>query len=99
MPTDPSLKPMADIFARGKGDDNLPLYTLEETGTLLVETILEAGDVLFVPAGFPHVSSLRFPSSNTLSERLSHQFYHARRTHRPQGQYLMLQRRTIRAYI
>ena len=26
-PPDPSLKPGSDVFARGKGDDNLPLYT------------------------------------------------------------------------
>eukprot|EP00980_Cylindrotheca_fusiformis_P022241 scaffold9153_cov121-Cylindrotheca_fusiformis.AAC.5 len=56
MPTDSAQKPMSDVFARGKGDDNLPLYTLEENGTLLIETILERGDVLFVPAGFPHTT-------------------------------------------
>ena len=63
QPTDPSLRPFADPFARGKGDDNLPLYTLEESGTLLVETTLEAGDILFVPAGFPHTTATAFDAS------------------------------------
>jgi hypothetical protein len=62
-PTDPSLKPMADLFARGKGDDNLPLYTLDENGDLLIETTLSAGDVLFVPAGFPHTTGTAFDAS------------------------------------
>jgi hypothetical protein len=52
-PTDPSKKPSADPFARGKMDDNLPLYQLDENGSLLLEVVLEAGDALFVPAGFP----------------------------------------------
>lgn len=63
QPTDPSLRPMADPFARGKGEDNLPLYNLEETGNLLVETTLEAGDVLFVPAGFPHTTATAIDES------------------------------------
>jgi Cupin superfamily protein len=54
---DPSLKPAADIFARGKGDDNLPIHTLSETAELLVDTTLHPGDVLFIPAGFPHTTS------------------------------------------
>jgi len=62
-PLDPSLKPMADLFARGKGDDDLPLYTLQETGELLVETTLEAGDVLFVPGGFPHTTGTALDAS------------------------------------
>ena len=52
-PTDPANKPSADPFARGKMDDNLPLYQLDEKGSLLLEVVLEAGDILFVPAGFP----------------------------------------------
>lgn len=63
MPTDPAQKPMSDLFARGKGDDNLPLYTLEESGTLLIETTLEEGDVLFVPAGFPHTTGTALNAS------------------------------------
>ena len=57
-PPDPSQKPTADMFARGKGDDNLPLYAIEsEFGCeLLLETTLNEGDVLFIPAAFPHTT-------------------------------------------
>ena len=57
---------MADVFARGKGTDNLPLHVLEEENAsgeggedknLLLETELNPGDVLFIPAGFPHTTS------------------------------------------
>jgi Cupin superfamily protein len=61
-PTDPALKPFADMLARGKGDDNLPLHQLyEQAGPnyaeLLIDTTLNMGDVLFVPAAFPHTTS------------------------------------------
>ncbi|CAB9526897.1 Cupin superfamily protein [Seminavis robusta] len=59
-PPNPAQKPMADVFARGKGDDNLPLHVLldENSGNeLLVETVLNMGDVLFIPAAFPHTTS------------------------------------------
>jgi len=59
-PPEPSLKPWADMYARGKFDDNLPLHLLEtpEGGSceLLVDTTLHPGDVLFIPAGFPHTT-------------------------------------------
>lgn len=57
-PPTPSLKPSSDMFARGKGDDNLPLYALEsEFGCeLLLETTLSEGDILFIPAAFPHTT-------------------------------------------
>jgi len=57
-PTEPSKKPNADVFARGKGADSLPLHVLEaiEGDNLLLETDLNPGDVLFVPAGFPHTT-------------------------------------------
>ena len=64
-PLDPSLKPMVDLFARGKGDDDLPLYTLQESGELLVETTLEPGDVLFIPGGFPHTTGTAFDASES----------------------------------
>ena len=54
---DPSIKPNSDIFARGKGYDNLPLHTLKETSELLLDTTIYPGDVLFIPAGFPHTTS------------------------------------------
>mmetsp|Transcript_3786 Transcript_3786/g.9925 ORF Transcript_3786/g.9925 Transcript_3786/m.9925 type:complete len:692 (+) Transcript_3786:80-2155(+) len=53
-----SLKPSADVFARGKGTDNLPLHVLESMeDNLLLETDLNPGDVLFVPAGLPHTTA------------------------------------------
>ncbi len=56
-PTLPSLKPSADVFARGKGTDSLPLPLLESMeDNLLLETDLNPGDVLFIPAGFPHTT-------------------------------------------
>eukprot|EP00536_Pseudo-nitzschia_multiseries_P012112 jgi/Psemu1/244283/estExt_Genewise1.C_4450025 len=57
-PTEPSKKPNADVFARGKGADSLPLHVLEamDGDNLLLETDLNPGDVLFVPAGFPHTT-------------------------------------------
>jgi hypothetical protein len=56
-PTPASLKPSADVFARGKGTDGLPLHVLEAMeGNLLLETDLNPGDVLFIPAGFPHTT-------------------------------------------
>jgi len=48
----------ADPYARGKGDDDLPVHKLEkEGGRLLLEVTLQSGDVLFIPAGFPHTTS------------------------------------------
>lgn len=61
-PTDSSRKPMADIFTRGKEDDSLPLHALQahdspDSSEVLIETALAAGDILFVPAAFPHTTS------------------------------------------
>ena len=57
-PPNPALDSMADMYARGKGEDALPLHALESTHgcTKLIDVTLEAGDVLFVPAGFPHTT-------------------------------------------
>lgn len=61
-PTDGHVKPDADPFARGKGEDSLPLHVLLEgtegrLGTeLLMDVVLREGDVLFIPAGFPHTT-------------------------------------------
>jgi Cupin superfamily protein len=63
-PPDASRKPMADIFARGKMNDDLPLYALEKTSPLLLEAILHPGDVLFVPAAFPHTTGTVINNSN-----------------------------------
>ena len=64
-PPNPADKPMADAFARGKMDDSLPLYMMEkEMGCLLLlETTLYPGDVLFIPAAFPHTTSTIIPSA------------------------------------
>ena len=62
-PTDSSRKPMADMFARGKGEDSLPLHQLLDSedsinsADLLIETVLKTGDILFIPAAFPHTTS------------------------------------------
>jgi len=56
-PPDPSLKPHADPFARGKGTDDCPVHLLKESGSeLLLDVVLEEGDVLYVPARFPHTT-------------------------------------------
>mmetsp|Transcript_15856 Transcript_15856/g.23269 ORF Transcript_15856/g.23269 Transcript_15856/m.23269 type:complete len:626 (-) Transcript_15856:43-1920(-) len=58
-PPDPSRKPSADMYARGKGDDDLPLYFLEEGAygcQKLLDVTLNVGDVLFIPAAFPHTT-------------------------------------------
>ena len=58
-PPVPSMKPNADIYARGKGDDSLPLYSLEEGKygcEKLLDVVMEEGDVLFIPAAFPHTT-------------------------------------------
>ena len=56
-PADGGVKPNADPFARGKGEDSLPLHTLLEgkegrLGTeLLMDVVLREGDILYIPAG------------------------------------------------
>ena len=61
-PNDGDVKPNADPFARGKGEDSLPLHTLLEgqegrlKTDLLMDVVLREGDVLFIPAGFPHTT-------------------------------------------
>lgn len=67
-PPNPAANPEKDIFARGKGDDNLPLYSLEEGADgsqKLLDVTLEAGDVLFIPAAFPRkfISAIYFLKS------------------------------------
>jgi hypothetical protein len=48
---------LVDPFARGKGADDLPLELLESSGSkLLLEVTLNPGDLLFVPARFPHTT-------------------------------------------
>ena len=61
-PADGDVKPNADPFARGKGEDSLPLHVLLEgqegrlKTDLLMDVVLRKGDILFIPAGFPHTT-------------------------------------------
>jgi len=61
-PTDGDVKPNADPFARGKGEDSLPLHTLLDGregrlgSELLMDVVTREGDVLYIPAGFPHTT-------------------------------------------
>jgi hypothetical protein len=63
-PPAPRNKPMADPLARGKGED---ILALNEMGAPLLEARLNPGDVLYVPAGYPHT---------THTEPLSDGYYH-----------------------
>lgn len=49
-PPPPAKTPQRDPFCRGKGDD--PIVPIAED--LLIDTVLEPGHVLYVPAAFPH---------------------------------------------
>mmetsp|Transcript_8349 Transcript_8349/g.17007 ORF Transcript_8349/g.17007 Transcript_8349/m.17007 type:complete len:586 (+) Transcript_8349:78-1835(+) len=48
----PSANPMLDPFARGKGTDHMACP--EED--LLLDVVMKPGDVMYIPAGFPHVT-------------------------------------------
>ena len=52
-PPAPSNKMAADPYARGKGPDAL---SLEELGAPLIETNLGPGQLIYIPAGFPHTT-------------------------------------------
>jgi hypothetical protein len=58
-PPDPARRPHVDPFARGKLTDPMPVHLLEHEWQcpLLLDVTLVPGDVLFVPAGFPHTTS------------------------------------------
>lgn len=49
-PPPPSETPALNPFQRGKGTDHMKLRAED----LLLDTIMTPGDVLYVPAGFPH---------------------------------------------
>eukprot|EP00554_Chaetoceros_debilis_P007145 CAMPEP_0194075816 /NCGR_PEP_ID=MMETSP0149-20130528/2743_1 /TAXON_ID=122233 /ORGANISM="Chaetoceros debilis, Strain MM31A-1" /LENGTH=663 /DNA_ID=CAMNT_0038756401 /DNA_START=84 /DNA_END=2072 /DNA_ORIENTATION=- len=73
-PPDPAMKPEADMYARGKGDDNLPMYSLEEGQygcKKLLDVTLEEGDVLFIPAAFPHTTDTIFDDVEDIPENTS----------------------------
>eukprot|EP00978_Attheya_sp_CCMP212_P026355 scaffold86495_cov59-Attheya_sp.AAC.7 len=68
-PPDPSLRPTADRYARGKGDDNLPLHLLESVGCeLLLDVTLTPGDILYIPAAFPHTTDTMSENMQGVSE-------------------------------
>ena len=73
-PTNPDEKPEADVFARGKGDDNLPLYRLleREDDLLLLDVTLNPGDVLFIPAAFPHTTDTITSNESEIDETSIH---------------------------
>jgi len=77
-PPDPSVKPMADMYARGKGEDSLPLYSLEDASfgcVKLLDVTLEEGDILFMPAGFPHsTDTVNVGETDTASIHLTFNF-------------------------
>lgn len=52
-PPAPAKMLRADPFARGKGLDVLSLVELQAP---LIDTVLEPGQVLYIPAGFPHTT-------------------------------------------
>ena len=53
FPPAPGKKPTVDPFARGKDTD---LLSLDELGPPLVDMVLGPGQMLYVPAGFPHTT-------------------------------------------
>jgi len=52
-PPPTSRMPRADPLARGKSSDILTLFELEKP---LIDDVLQPGQVLYVPAGFPHTT-------------------------------------------
>ena len=51
-PPPPEKTPALDPFARGKGTDHMEFVEAD----LLIDTVMEPGQVLFIPAGFPHTT-------------------------------------------
>lgn len=59
-PPDPSLAIGANPLARGKGRDVLPESAL---GAPLLDSVMEPGQLMYVPAGFPHTTSTELGTS------------------------------------
>ncbi len=56
-PPDSTMKHNTDPFCRGKGDDKLSVSMLsDEASELLLDVTLLPGDVLYLPARFPHTT-------------------------------------------
>jgi len=67
-PPPPSRRPGSDPLARGKGDDKL---SLSELGEPLLEAVLRPGQLLYVPAGFPHTTGTVDPHDGSHVLRLA----------------------------
>jgi len=53
-PPEPKKKSFVDMFQRGKGEDALTLKELD--GLCYYDVILKPGNVLYIPAGWPHTT-------------------------------------------
>ena len=53
-PPSPAAKIASDPWARGKGQDILSIE--DELGEPLLDVVMEPGQLLYIPAGFPHVT-------------------------------------------
>ena len=60
-PPPPARLPRADPFARGKGADELSTFELDAP---LIDVVLRPGQLLYVPAGFPHTTDTEFVTSD-----------------------------------
>ncbi|KAG8460254.1 hypothetical protein KFE25_004502 [Diacronema lutheri] len=60
-PPDPSAAISSNPLARGKGLDALAESALDAP---LIDTIMEPGQILYVPAGFPHTTSTAVPRAD-----------------------------------
>ena len=67
-PPPPSRMPKADPLARGKSKDKLELT---EMSSPLLDIVLTAGQVLYVPAGFPHTTGACMSSHLSYSHKIS----------------------------
>lgn len=65
-PPPPAKMLRADPFARGKGLDVLSLAELQAP---LIDTVLEPGQMLYIPAGFPHTTGKHCPFSVFVDNR------------------------------
>jgi len=57
-----------DPFSRGKRGD---VITQQELGRPVLDTVLSAGDIIYVPAGFPHVTDTRGEEHESVFEEMS----------------------------
>ena len=67
-----------DPLARGKAGDVL---SYEEMGSPLIDTVIQPGDFLYVPLGFPHTTD----TSNPVDEGLDHSIFSEHSVHLTMG--------------